>query len=280
MFKSWLPITKIKIFGASILYKVTHLFFRKNKQIITRNGIKYELDLTEGMELSLFLFGNFQSHITKNSLLKIDEKYIILDVGANVGIMTLPFAKQASQGQVYAFEPTHYAFLKLKRNVELNPDMAKRIKFYNVFISEYSEEHADIIAYSSWKVNGHRSDSDHPVHLGTPMDTTGISSISINDFVENNSISNINFIKIDTDGHELEVLKGGLKVIEKFRPIIIFEIGLYVMEEKNIIFDTYYELFKSMNYKLYDTKTNVKINLNNYKKYIPKNGSTDLIAIP
>ena len=52
------------------------------------------------------------------------------------------------------------------------------------------------------------------------------------------------------------------------------------MDEKNISFDFYFNYFKDLNYKLYDTKTDVEITLGNYKSYIPKNGSTDLIAVP
>ncbi|MBL7933270.1 MAG: hypothetical protein JNL60_15295, partial [Bacteroidia bacterium] len=109
MLNSWLPITRIKIFGAKILYKVTTLFVGKNKRVIVRDGVNYEVDLAEGIELSLFLFGKFQSHITNNPFLKIKPDFTIIDIGANVGLMTLQFAKLVPQGKVYSFEPTFYA---------------------------------------------------------------------------------------------------------------------------------------------------------------------------
>ncbi len=52
------------------------------------------------------------------------------------------------------------------------------------------------------------------------------------------------------------------------------------MDEKNISFEFYYNYFTKLNYKLIDTITENDISLENYKKYIPQNGSTDLIAIP
>ncbi|MDO8999068.1 MAG: FkbM family methyltransferase [Bacteroidota bacterium] len=280
MFNSWLPVTKIKIFGAKILYKVTTLFVGKQMRVIDRDGVKYEVDLAEGIELSLFLFGKFQSHITKNSFLTIANNYTIIDIGANVGLMTLQFAKLANKGKVYSFEPTFYALERLKKNLSLNPELAKNVTVINSFVSESSNVNPDIVAYSSWKVNGERGSNDHPVHLGTPKNAEGVPSISLNDFVENEKLEKIDFIKIDTDGHEYEVFKGADKAIAKYRPKIIFEIGLYVMDEKNISFDFYYEYFKKLNYKLVDTKTEKEVNLTNYKKYIPMNGSTDLIALP
>jgi len=76
------------------------------------------------------------------------------------------------------------------------------------------------------------------------------------------------------------VFKGADKAIAKYKPVIIFEIGLYVMDEKKINFDFYYNYFKNLNYRLVDTKTEKEVDLTNYTKYIPKNGSTDLIALP
>jgi hypothetical protein len=52
------------------------------------------------------------------------------------------------------------------------------------------------------------------------------------------------------------------------------------MDEKNIGYDFYDGYFSSLGYHLVDTKTGVAINLQNYRRYIPKKGTTDLIALP
>src|ERR1700757_3484508 len=87
-----LPLTKIKISIAKILYRVTVLFYGKDPRIVTRKGVKYELDLSEGIDISLFLFGNFQSHVIKNKYMEIPADSVIIDVGANIGVITLSFA--------------------------------------------------------------------------------------------------------------------------------------------------------------------------------------------
>ncbi len=280
MFYSWLPITRIKIFLAQILYKVVTLFVGKQKRVIIRDGVNYEIDLAEGIELSLFLFGTFQKHVTSNKFLTIDKNYTIIDIGANVGLMTLQFSKLVPNGKVYSFEPTFYALERLKKNLSLNQELSKNVEVINSFVSEKSSNNPEIIAFSSWKVDGKRGENDHPVHLGTPKGTDGVKSISLDDFTEQKKLEKIDFIKIDTDGHEYEVFKGAKKAISKYRPKIIFEIGLYVMEEKNISFEYYFNYFKDLNYTLYDTQSNYEITMSNYTKHIPKNGSTDLIAIP
>jgi len=280
MFNSWLPITKIKILGARVLYHLTTLFVGKKRRVIERDGVRYEVDLAEGIELSLFLFGKFQSHITSNSFFKIEKDYTILDIGANVGLMTLQFAKLVPAGRVISFEPTFYALERLRKNLTLNPELSGRVTVVNSFVSERSDTHPQIVAYSSWKVNGERGNDDHPVHWGTPKSAEGVPSLSLDDFTAQHKIDRIDFIKIDTDGHEYEVFKGASGAIAKYRPKIIFEIGLYVMDEKNISFDFYYNYFKALNYRLVDTKTEKEITLANYRRYIPLKGSTDLIALP
>lgn len=276
-----LPLTRIKIFAGKVLYTAISPLYKNKQRKITREGINYEVDLSEGVDLSLFLFGNFQSHITHNKYLNIKDSEIVFDIGANFGIMSLQFAKVASKAKVYSFEPTHYALNRFKKNLSLNPELAKRIIPVNTFISAKTETNADIKAFSSWKVDANDSSENlHPVHLGTAKGTEGVGSITLNDFCLQNNIPKIDFIKIDTDGHEYEILKGAKDVIFKFRPKIIFEIGIYVMEEKGIDFSFYANYFGALNYKLIDSKTGESIDIKNFKKIIPQNSTIDILALP
>jgi hypothetical protein len=137
-----------------------------------------------------------------------------------------------------------------------------------------------MVAYSSWKVDGTKTENDHTIHFGTPKDTTGIPTISLDEFVLKNHLTRINLIKIDTDGLEYEILKGAKTVIVNFRPIIIFEITLYTLQEKGIAFDFIYDYFNQLGYRLFDLVTNAEVNMLNFSQFIPENGSTDLIGVP
>lgn len=274
-----LPITRIKIFLGRILYGIVHLVYRTDRHIIVRNGIKYEVDLSEGIDLSMFLFGQFQKHVSHNKYLSLPQDGIIFDVGANSGIMSLQFAELVPAGKVYSFEPTFYAFSKLKRNIELNPGLAKRIVAVQSFVSSSTSEKPDIKAYASWKVGGKVEGIRHRVHGGVEKSAEGTAAVSLDDFCERERIERLDFIKIDTDGHELEVLKGGKKVIDKFNPPIIFELGIYAMNERGIDFSDYLEFFDSLTYSLFNSKNFRKINTHNYRKYIPLNGAIDILAV-
>lgn len=275
-----IPLTRIKIAIAKVLYVFVSLFYGKKPRIINQDGINFEVDITEGIDLSLFLFGNFQKHVTSNKLITLAKDATIIDIGANFGVMSLHFAKTASEGKVYSFEPTHYALGKLKRNLELNPDIAKRIEVINSFLSAKSEANANIKAYSSWKVNSEKTGEMHPEHQGTAKSTEGVGSMSLDDFCKSADLKKLDFIKIDTDGHEYEILQGARQSLAKYRPQLIFEIGLYVMTEKKIDFTFYSNYFKELNYCMYDSATGDVITLENHKNYIPKKGTIDIVAKP
>jgi FkbM family methyltransferase len=275
-----LPITRLKIAGARLLYKVATSVVGKSKRVIKRRGITYEADLSEGIDLSLFVFGGYQNHVLRNKFAHLRPDAVVLDVGANFGTMTLEFARICPRGQVFSFEPTHYALARLKRNLELNPDLASRVQVIHAFVTRQSSANPSLIAYSSWKVDGRRTGNEHPVHLGTLQSADGVPAISLDDFCQCQQLQRVDFIKIDTDGHEHEVLLGAHETIARHRPQVLFEIGQYVMDENHINFGFYYDFFTKLKYSLFDTKTNRPVFPDDYRRYIPAQGTTDLIAVP
>ncbi len=274
-----LPITRIKLFLARVLYAFTTLFFGKKKRVIRRNGLYFEIDPGEGLDLSLFLFGNFQKHVAANPFIRVPANGIIFDVGANVGIMALQFSRLVPEGKVYAFEPTHYAFQRLQKNLSLNPSI-QNITPIQTFISRQSTSDHQLKAYASWKVDRSKAKDTHPVHGGTAMSAEKVGAISLDDFCRKEKISRLDFIKIDTDGYEMEVLAGASRCIARFRPQIIFEIGLYVMEEQEISFSDYWKFFSKLDYELFNSTNKNPINPSNYKKIIPAKGTIDILALP
>jgi FkbM family methyltransferase len=273
------PLTRIYIYIAKVLYFFTTLVYGKKPRVIVRNNITYEVDLSEGTDLSLFLFGSFQKHVISSELLKIPKDATIIDVGANFGLMCLPFAQLAPQGKVYAFEPAHYAIEKLKRNLSFNPELAKRIEVINAFVSAKSSEQSEMKAIASWKVNNENSEV-HQFNMGAVKSAEGVPSISLDDFCKKENLGRVDFIKMDTEGYESDVLKGSAEAIAKYRPQIIFEIGLYSMVERGIDFSFFSNYFEKLNYKMYDSASKALITLENYKKYIPAKATIDIIAIP
>jgi len=273
-----MKITKLKIQLARVLYFLVRLFYKSDKQIARRHGINFELYLNEGIDLSAFVFGGFQKHVYHNRFIKIGADDVVFDVGGNVGIMSLFFAKQAVNGQIHSFEPTNYAIEKFKRNMQLNPGLSQRITLNQCFVSSESSPESDLVAYSSWPVV-HTKEKNHSIHCGVVKDTRNVPCVSLDDYATLNGINKIDVIKIDTDGHELNVLKGAQQILKKFHPKIIFEIGIYIMDEHHISFKDYDDFFQNHCYTLCTTRGK-NINSKNFRRYIPEYGTIDLLALP
>lgn len=268
--------TQLKLWIAKNIFRVLNPFFG-GKRIITRGGIKFEIDISEGIDLNLFLLGNFQKHVYKNAISHIKQDAAIIDVGGNVGAISLFLAKDIKQGHVYAFEPTTFALDKFQRNIELNPDLASRITLYQSFVSSQNEEASALEAYSSWKLD--EGTKKHAVHGGTIMSSENVPSTTIDSFCKSNNILRIDFIKIDTDGHEYDVLKGAKETIRKYKPDVVFEVGLYILEEQSINFIDILSFFEAIQYEIYTIKGK-RITENNFERLIPSNGTIDAIGTP
>tara|TARA_B100001029_G_C14919031_1_gene370908 strand:- start:325 stop:768 length:444 start_codon:yes stop_codon:yes gene_type:complete len=129
--------TKSKIFIASILSKILIFFIGEKKRVILRDNIKYEIDLNEAIDLGIFLGIKNERKLYKiKSFFSKNNKHVLVDIGSNIGSITLPLAKLFNLSTIISIEPTNFAFLKLKKNLKLNPKLKKRVKLFNVFVSD------------------------------------------------------------------------------------------------------------------------------------------------
>jgi len=274
-----IPMTRVRLGLARLLYFFVHAILRQDRQIIQRKGVFYEVDLSEGIDLSLYVFGHFQDYVTRNKYLSIPADAVIIDVGANIGSMTFRFAAMAPKGRVYAFEPTDYAYTKLLKNISLNPQIAARITPVQRFLADQNRLEHEMKAYASWKVDGNAPNS-HPLHGGTRMQANSIPAVTLDQFCLENGIQRVDLIKIDTDGHEYKVLKGARKTIKRYLPYVVFEIGGYVLNEQQLEFKQFHDYFENFKYQLVNAKSGATITVHNFFSQIPLRATTDIIAIP
>ncbi len=274
-----IPMTRVRLGLARLLYFLFHTILRQDKQIIRRKGVFYEVDLTEGIDLSLYVFGNFQDYVTRNRYFSIPADAVIIDVGANIGSMTFKFAGMAPKGHVYAFEPTDYAYAKLIKNISLNPQFAFRITPVQRFLADQNRLKHEMKAYASWKVDG-STPNPHPLHGGAIKPADSVPAVTLDHFCLENGIQRVDLIKIDTDGYEYKVLSGARKTIKKYLPYVVFEIGGYVLNEHQLEFEQFHDYFGNFGYRLLNAKNGKKITAQNFSNQIPLRATSDIIAIP
>jgi FkbM family methyltransferase len=195
-----------------------------------RSGLRWSLDLNEGIDFSIYLLGAFEPDLVRFYSARMRPGDTIVDIGANVGAHTLHFAKVVgSSGKVLAVEPTNYALAKLRRNVELNPDVAAAIDVAQVFLTDGRGGAAMVPEVSSsWPLVGATND---PLLVGARLHSThGATSTTLDALVRDRGLARVDWMKLDVDGHELDVLKGASDVLRRLRPLILMELSPYCHE--------------------------------------------------
>ena len=172
---------------------------------------------------------------------------IIIDIGANIGSVSLIIAKKFKNSRVFAIEPTNYAFQKLSKNLDLNDDLKDKVFLKQLFISDNKKPQK---VWSSW--NFEKSDNKHQKHMGTLKEIKENSYIGLEKFIEIEKLKNVDFIKLDVDGYELDVLKSGETFLAKTKPIIFIEIAPYLYPEFGYSCEELVKFIISLNYSFHD----------------------------
>lgn len=268
--------TRTKVRIAYVLYHLLRALGVRDSQLVKRSGIQFRLDLREGIDLSIFLFGGFQSAVADVSI--GDASPVILDVGANIGAIALPLAKRHPLAHVHCFEPTHFAISKLRENVRLNPELAERIIVNHTFVGSASGTMPQPKTYASWRIDGDQTGSRHSAHMGALMDATDAVT-SLDDYVEANRIERVHLLKIDTDGHEMGVLRGCQRLLQHCRPLIVMEVCPYLLEEQGVTLASFKDLLEPLGYALTDIRSGRVVDERLLAR-MPYGGSIDVLASP
>jgi FkbM family methyltransferase len=275
--------TKQKISIARLLF-MTVMAARKPLGLsanttVKRRGIIWSLNLKEGIDLSIYLMGGFELRAIKRYSRLIRQGDVVLDIGANIGAHTLPLAGiVGAKGKVIAFEPSSYAFNKLQANIALNPILASRIDARQAMLMRSESDKLASDVYSSWPLE--LTADLHEKHLGRLMPTKGAIVCSLDQIIRDAGLNKIDFIKLDVDGNEWEVMMGGLKTIMQFKPTIMMELAPYVYSKKRKKFDEMLTTLYRLDYAIFDIANGKPLprDLSRLKRFIPRSGAINVWA--
>ena len=139
----------------------------------------------------------------------IREGNIIIDAGAYLGSFTVFAAKKVGKnGKVIAFEPDPNNFEKLMKNINLN-------KLKNVIAIKKGLYSTNMkMVFDSSEVISHIISIDHKENLNNYMN---IEVITLDEILEELQIDKVDFIKMDVEGAEVQVLQGCRRTLQKNR---------------------------------------------------------------
>jgi FkbM family methyltransferase len=186
-------------------------------------GGEMNVFLPEIVSTTIDRYGFFEANLSKLFLNYVKPNMVVFDIGSHFGYYSkLSSWLVGDGGEVHAFDPTPSTFVMLEKNTKALSNVF--INNNAVYSSDSSIEILDFgIAYSAFNTIGVGNlPSDKLAEL-TP-DKFDVKAIAIDNYVaEHSKIPD--FIKIDAEGAELEILKGMRKTLKKHKPMLTLEVG-------------------------------------------------------
>ena len=166
----------------------------------------------------------------------------IFDVGAAFGDTTITFLKSYPEATIYCFEPQKQSFDRLRRRVRKD---FNRVKFFNIGL--YDKQ-----GFLDFHVASYRDSSsilplsDSILAQGIyEVDVRKIKVMTLDVFIKKHSVDRIDLIKIDVEGVESALLKGGAETFKNKIDNVFIEISSSIKEinsaEFRDIFDFFYQ---------------------------------------
>jgi FkbM family methyltransferase len=219
-----------------------------------KNAVKYILHKLFGFKNYLFIFSLFKIKTLKNDknekdffefLKHIPENTIVLDIGANIGIMTVHIAKSIKGSVVYAFEPMPNNITAFERIVKYFK--LENVKLFKIALGNTEGEVEMVMPVIS---NVRMQGLSHVVHDSIPENNEGERfkvPLKVLDKMPElmKPDQRISAIKIDVENFEFFVLDGAKELIRKNKPVVYAE--LWDNENRENCF----KLFDQLQYKTY-----------------------------
>jgi FkbM family methyltransferase len=183
-------------------------------------GSKMLLNINDpGISKELIETGFHEKPTTELSKKEIHPGMVAIDIGANLGYYCLLESRLAGpNGKIYAIEPVPANFEALKRNIELNG--YQNIETHCLAISDKSGK-AEFLTTdaSNW---GTMVDLESDAIAGDMKErlkdigeqTIEVTTKTLDEFVEENNIKAVNFMRMDIEGFEVNALRGMRKTLQ------------------------------------------------------------------
>lgn len=250
-----------------------------------RGGVAWRLDLNEGIDLAIYL-GLYQKIPQRLLTELLVPETLAVDIGANIGSHSLQIARMLGEGgRIISVEPTAYAYAKLWANIASNPSLSNRVIPIQAALGDGNTDGASGDFYSRWPLRdaGHL----HPEHLGKFETANGARHLTLDGLMDEVLAAHgihrkVTFVKIDVDGNELSVMRGGRRTFSTDRPVLLVEIAPYVQDEVPNRFEELIALMSDLGYRLEQAESGrfLPTSAPELRRIIKSGAAMDVIARP
>jgi FkbM family methyltransferase len=174
------------------------------------------------------------------------EVETIFDVGANVGQSAKQYLQWFPQSTLYCFEPASAAFRQLQTSLQGNA----KARCFQIALS--STKGTGRMVLQGRSELSFLLDSSKAQAVTREADLETVEVETLDNFCRTNNILHISFLKVDTEGADLEVLKGAETLLNEHRiDLVEVEVGMNPRNERHVPFETAKAHFESKNYFLF-----------------------------
>lgn len=222
------------------------------RRVCTRSGVRFDLDIATYHGWSLYYARSSQGDMVHY----VDAGDIVFDVGANIGEVAMLMARKVSaQGHVYAFEPQPEIYQQLARNQALNG--FDNCTLLNMGVS-------DRVGMADLVIPDGRNPGTATFAAEEKAEVPAIQNIkvtTIDQYVSDHGISRMDLMKIDTEGMEHAVIRGGSHTISTLRPRLIIEVVDAHQRRHHSSADSLLRTIWDLGYHIYELGTHAPLRL-------------------
>lgn len=208
---------------------------------VTRQGLRWVLNPSDYVQNDLFWLDDDDHWDTYHVCRGLSPGAVIFDVGANFGYYSLVLAHVLRrQCSVYSFEPFPVNFARLRKHIGLN-GLSEVVIPTMVALSDGS---------------GAARMSAPPENSGRAAVRAGaggvdVATTTLDGFCREKRIERIDFLKIDVEGYEERVIKGGSRMISSLRPLMMVELSPANLREAGSSPERVVALLQELGYELF-----------------------------
>ena len=171
---------------------------------------------------------------------------VIFDVGANNGQTAIKYAKYFPAARVYSFEPISNTFKQLQENTAAY----KNVSGYKIALGDKNETIQVKVFTGKASVLNSLNTSAMNSNEGAVMEDVTVETLD--HFIAKNNIGAIDLLKIDTEGYELNVLRGAAETLKSNKVKLIYaEVGFTKVNKRNTYFASLVEFMEEAGYTFY-----------------------------
>ena len=212
------------------------------------DGLRVNVYLGNDMSKQMFIGGCYEPNEFAFLNTVLAPGMTVVDAGANAGLYSLFASRRVGPaGEVWAFEPSERDFTRLQQNLELNN--LTNVRVFRVALANCNGEAE--LAVAGCEHEGQNTLGSFAYDAATLLQKERVSLGKLDDLAAEQHLSRVDLIKVDVEGAEFRVFEGAQTILEKMRPMLLFELSQKALNNQGASSEDLLALLRSFDYRIY-----------------------------